>query len=152
VIVSPSVRQTIETGDHIMKTDINTFKASELLATLARLASSISIETIWEHDNDCGPISKDCDGFTSEDDDEWQAWQSEVKASAIVCGKLVSGSAYLGATWERVGDHPSRSNPEISGYLPQMIEEALHDLALEPGSAGVSEQIVAALEIIKKLA
>lgn len=130
-----------------MKTDINTFKPAELLATLAKLAPSIGIETIWEHDDFCGPISKDCHGYTKADDDDWQAWQSEVRASAIVEGKTVSGSAHLGGTWEKVWDHPGLSNPEISGYLPQMIIEALEELLPQVGLSLASE-IEAALAVL----
>jgi len=41
---------------------------------------------------------------------------------------MLTGGAYLAGTWEHYGDHPSKSNPDISGYLPQMIEEALVEL------------------------
>lgn len=112
-----------------MKTDIQTFKASELLTTLAALAPSIAIETHWEHDTDIHPdIRKDCDMLADTDPDDWQAWRSEVRATAIINGKEVSGSDYLGATWEHSCDHPAKSNPEISGYLPQMIQEAVKEL------------------------
>lgn len=94
-------------------------------ATLAAIAPSIAIETIWSHDEDAEWDIED----PSLDPDDFQAWQSEVRASAIVSGKLLSGSAYLGGTWERFGDHPSKSNPDISGYFPQMLDEALADLA-----------------------
>lgn len=111
-----------------MKTDIQTFKASELLAALATVAPSIAIEVIWEYDADLRDITKDCDMPADTDPADWQAWQSEVRASAIVGGKSLSGSAYLGGTWEKFSDHPSKTNPEISGYLPQMIDEALTEL------------------------
>lgn len=129
-----------------MKTDIQTFKASDLLARLAAIAPSVSIEILWSHDSDLSDIRKDCDMPADTDPNDWQAWQSEVRASAIVGGKTVSGSAYLGGTWEKACDHPAKSNPEISGYLPQMIYEALGDLlALAPE---LSEQINAAKESI----
>lgn len=133
-----------------MKTDINTFKAADLLATLAQIAPSVSIQTIWEHDNDIHPdIHKDCDGMDDEDPDDWQAWQSEVKATAICNGEEVSGSAYLGGTWEKWDDMPAESNPEISGYLPQMIIEALEELAKEcESSPTLLAEIGNAIEII----
>ncbi len=126
-----------------MKTNISTFKPAQLLAALAKVAPSISIETIWSHDEDAdGSFFAD----NGQDADDFTAWQSEVKASAIIAGKLVSGSAYLGGTWEKFGDHPAKSNPEISGYLPQMIEEALGELlALTPE---LDREINAALEVI----
>ena len=101
---------------------------SDLLAKLAKVAPSISIRIIWEHDCDMIDIRKHCCGFDDEDPDDWQAWQSEVQAVAIIDGAEVSGSDYLGGTWEKACDHPSQSNPEISGYLPGMIGEALRDL------------------------
>lgn len=129
-----------------MKTDTQTFKASDLLARLAAIAPSVSIEILWSHDEGLSDIRKDCDGMDDEDPNDWQAWQSEVRASAIVGGKTVSGSAYLGGTWEKACDNPAKSNPEISGYLPQMIDEALGDLlAVAPELA---DQITAAKESI----
>lgn len=130
-----------------MKTDIHTFKPAELLARLALLAPSVSIETIWEHDADCRDIRKDCDMPADTDPDDWQAWQSEVRASAIVGGKLLTGSAYLGGTWEKYGENPAEVNPEISGYLPQMIEEALRELGQQT-TAPVTHEICAALREI----
>ncbi len=111
-----------------MKTTIHTFKAADLLASLAQVAPSIAIDIIWQHDADLHDITKDCDMPADTDPDDWQAWQSEVRASAIANGRNVSGNDYLGGTWEKYGDHPSRSNPEISGYLPQMIQAALENL------------------------
>ncbi len=133
-----------------MKTDINNFTAAALLARLAVLAPSVSIETIWEHDTDIHPdIRKDCDMPADTDPDDWQAWQSEVRASCIVAGALVSGSEYMGGTWEKFGDDPAESNPEISGYLPQMIEAALEELGRQlPAKHPASAEIAAALEVI----
>lgn len=128
-----------------MKTNIHTFKPADLIAELAKVAPSIAIETTWEKDTDArwdmDPSCGDPDDFT--------AWQSEVRASAIVNGQLVSGSAYLGGTWIKYGESPAKVNPEISGYLPQMIDEALQDL-LVAGSFTEPEiaQINAALAII----
>ena len=101
---------------------------TELQKRLATVAPSIQIGTIWEPDPDLYDIRKDCDGF-DEDPNDWQAWQSEVRASAVVEGDLVTGSAYLGGTWERAGDSPNDSNPEISGYESGMTCDALKELA-----------------------
>lgn len=125
---------------------------TELQQTLAKIAPYIAIRTLWEPDPDLRDIRKDCDGFEDEDPDDWQAWQSEIRASAIVDGEEISGSAYLGGTWERAGDLPEYSNPEISGYEPQMTEEALEDLArlisgYEPAIRG---QIDAAIRHLKE--
>jgi len=101
---------------------------TKLQATLATIAPSISIQTEWSHDSDLRDIRKDCDGMDDENPEDWQAWQSEVSASAIVNGEIVSASAYLGGTWEKAGDNPHESNPDISGYEPQMTAEALTEL------------------------
>lgn len=84
-----------------------------------------------------------------EDPDDWQAWRSEVSASAIINGGEVSASAYLGGTWEKATDHPETSNPDISGYEPDMTAEALDELlTLAPT---LSDEITAALAHIDAL-
>lgn len=112
-----------------------------LQKTLATVAPSLSIRTFWEHDPDCHDIRKDCDGFDDEDPADWQAWQSEIRATAIVSGDELTGSAYLGGTWEKAGDAPHESNPTISGYEPQMTCEAIEELAghLPPDSPLLAE-------------
>lgn len=105
---------------------------------LVKVAPSIHIETIWEHDPDCEREFKELsrnpgDCFHGEDRDDWEPWQSEIRATAIINGELVSGSAYLGGTWEQAGDNPWKSNPEISGYESQMTVEALKELATQIG-------------------
>lgn len=132
-----------------MKTDIDTFTASALLASISAVAPSISIEVFWSHDNGIHPdIRKNCGGMDEQDPDDWQAWQSEVRATAIAGGKKLTGCAYLGATWEKSCDHPAKSNPEISCYLPQMIEEALRELGQQTTDLTVCNQVIAALAII----
>jgi len=102
---------------------------SELQKKLALVAPAVHIETIWEHDPDerwSDPLNKDW--TEGEDPDDWQAWQSEVRATAIHQGELLTGSGYLGGTWEKFGDNPYKTNPEISGYESQKTEEALGEL------------------------
>ena len=120
---------------------------TELQKALSKIAPSVCIQTIWEHDPDLFDIRQNCDGFDDEDPDDWQAWQSEVRASAIADGEEVSGSAYLGGTWEKAEDIPEESNPEISGYERQMTVEALEELskALPSDSYALQEQIKTAL-------
>ena len=81
-----------------------------------------------------------------EDPDDWQAWQSEVRATACTLGEVKTGSAYLGGTWEKAGDDPTESNPDISGYENQMTIEALAELCREVGDFDppLLEQIAAA--------
>lgn len=101
---------------------------TELQKQLATIAPSVSIRTIWEIDPDHYDIRKDCDGFDDENPEDWTCWQSEIRATAIIDGEEVTGSAYLGGTWEKAGDSPDESNPTISGYEPQMTVEALEEL------------------------
>ena len=119
---------------------------TSLQITLAAIAPSLLIRTHWEHDPDLHDIRKDCDGFDDEDPDNWQAWQSEVRASAIHDGDELTGSAYLGGTWEQADEVPEESNPTISGYEPQMTLEAIEELAgqLPPGSPLLAETSAAA--------
>ncbi len=128
-----------------MKQD--TLTRAGLVALLAKVAPSISVETIWEHDTDLHPdIRKDCDGFENENPEDWQAWRSEVCASAVVNGTMISGSDYLGGTWEKAVDHPSKSNPDISGYFPDMLTEAVKELGKQvPTGHPLQREINAAL-------
>jgi len=119
---------------------------TKLQLSLARVAPGISIRTIWEHDNEHSDIRDDCDGFDDEDPDDWQCWQSEVRAMTVIGGEEVTGSAYLGGTWEKADDAPEVSNPEISGYELQMTVEALEELAGQcPADVVTTSQIEAAI-------
>ncbi len=103
-------------------------KKTNLQKKLARVAPYVSIETIWEHDEYPCDIRKDCDGMDEENPEDWQAWQSEIRVTVIQDGEEVSASAYLGGTWEKAGDRPAESNPDISGYEPDMTRGALGEL------------------------
>lgn len=126
---------------------------------LAGIAPSISIEIIWEHDPDCEREFRELsrnpgDCFYGEDRDDWQPWQSEVRATAIVGGEELTGSDYLGATWEKFGDDPRVSNPDISGYEDQMTVAALEELIgkLPDGdhhAEALSDQICDAISHVK---
>ena len=118
---------------------------------LSKIAPYIAIRTIWKHDTDHFDIRKDCDGFDDENPEDWQAWQSEIRATAICDGREVTGSAYLGGTWEKAGDNPALSNPEISGYERQMTEEALRELGEQITEEILSNQIINALKYLSPL-
>jgi len=127
---------------------------TELQKQLAKIAPSICIQTLWEHDPFSGPISKDCAGFSPKDDHKWQAWQSEICATCIYDGEEITGSAHLGGTYELCGDGPAISNPEISGYENQMTVEALEELAKElpiVSARSLQDQIRAALSFLSTL-
>ena len=124
---------------------------TELQKTLAKIAPNISIKTIWGHDADHHDIRDDCDGFEVENPEDWQAWQSEIRAACICEGREIIGSAYLGGTWEKAGDNPAISNPEISGYELQMTEEALRELGEQITEEILSNQIINALKYLSPL-
>ncbi len=92
------------------------------------------------------------------DPEDWQAWQSNVKATAIVNGEEIEGDAYLGGTWEKADDLPEYSNPGISGYEKQMTIEALEELlgifspAVHPSLADEIEKAVQHCKARKELA
>lgn len=99
---------------------------------LALVAPSIDIKTSWIHDEDeewGDPLNRDW--TKGEEPDDWQAWRTEVTATVIVAGTIRTGIAHLGGTWERADDKPWESNPDISGYEPQKIDEALGELEEE---------------------
>jgi hypothetical protein len=122
---------------------------TKLQEALSKIAPNVAVQTIWEHDSDLHDIRKDCDGFESEDPNDWQAWQSEVRASAIYEGEIIYGSAYLGGTWEKWGDNPAKSNPEISGYENQMTEDALEELLLHLDTHDTVAQIQDAIAYLR---
>ncbi len=96
-----------------------------LYAKLATLAPSIAFSTLWEHDTDAKWNIDD----PSLDRDDFQAWQTDTSARAIVGGKVLEGNGYLCGTWIEFGETPAKVNPEISGYLLQKLDEAAQDLA-----------------------
>lgn len=105
---------------------------TQLQKELAKIAPNICIETIWTEDPDSWiewrELSQPGNCFDGEDRDDWQSWQSEIRAACICDGITCAGSAYLGGTWEKAGDNPAVSNPDISGHERQMTEEALEEL------------------------
>lgn len=123
-------------------------KRTKLQLALAKVAPHISIRTIWEHDPECYDITKECDMPPDTDPADWQAWQSEVRATCIQEGEEVTGSAYLGGTWEKSGDIPEESNPTISGYEPDMTKEALQELHGRVTDEDLIRQIEAALDYL----
>ena len=125
---------------------------TKLQITLQTIAPSVSIETHWSIDPDCRDIREECGGYEDENPEDWTAWQSEVRATAIDQGDEKTGSDYLGGTWEKASDLPWRSNPEISGYEPQMTEAALLELRGLVSSPALVAEIDAAIAHVKATA
>jgi len=118
---------------------------------LSTIAPSVYIRTIWSHDPDCFDIRKECDGMDDENPEDWQAWQSEIRATAIAGGEEIHGSDYLGGTWEKAGDVPEKSNPDVSGYEPDMTKAALVELRVRCKTKSLIAEIEAAIAHIESL-
>ena len=123
-----------------------------LQKNLAALLPWIAIETLWSHDphaeHSWSELSKPGNCFDGASRDDWDCWESVVRATAIVAGEIVTGSDYLCGIWEKFGDHPSQSNPEISGYGPDMTFAALEELAKQ--LPGREAEIKAAIESLSR--
>ena len=95
--------------------------AKAILMELKKIAPSIAfsvehtVDRDYEWDGD-GPDPRE-EGFDPYDVD--------VYATAIVDGDEVEGRASLGGTY----DKPDDIDPDIGGYLPQMLQEAAEELA-----------------------
>lgn len=117
------------------------------IVAAARIAiPQVALSTLWEPDEDARfdehGMTKPGSCFYQEDPEDWQAWQSEVRAVCIFDGRLHKGAAFLGGSWYRDEDEPQTSDPEIGGYYPQMVCEALEELAAyegNPHSAAILE-------------
>lgn len=109
-------------------------KHDQIIKHLAKEIPFVGIQTIWEHDEDA---RWDCDD--SLDEDDYMAWQSEVRATCIHSGKTLTGSAYLGGTWEEYGEP---HDEDIGGYFPQKCEEALLELAIVMDEADVNASAI----------
>lgn len=140
-------------------TNFNTYNfpimQTQLQKELAKIAPNICIETIWTEDPDSWSewreLSKPGNCFDGEDRDDWQPWQSQIRATCICNGRTCVGSDYLGGTWEKSGDNPAVSNPEISGYERQMTEGALRELGEQITNEMLSTQIINALKHLSNL-
>lgn len=63
--------------------------------------------------------------------DEFDCFDHEVTAYTIRNGVRIEGTATLGGSWYDLDDHDAHNQAciaEISGYLPQMIDEAIDEL------------------------
>ena len=132
----------------------NNIMQTELQKTIAKIASNIFIQTLWEGDpdawNEWRELSKPDNCFDGESRDDWQPWKSEIRVACICEGQEITGSAFLGGTWEKAGDHPALSNPDISGFERQMTEEALRELLNEMSITGVDGSVTPIRDQIHK--
>src|SRR5262245_24213466 len=94
--------------------------ASAILANLKKLCPNISFKTTWTPDPS---FRWDGDG-PDPVEEGYQAYDVDVYATVIVRGDTTEGRQSLGGSYSQPGHH----DPDIHGYLPQMLEEALNDL------------------------
>jgi hypothetical protein len=66
-------------------------------------------------------------------------------------GEEDSAFASLGGPWEKAGDLPEESNPDISGYEPDMTREALEELLGKVECEMLSGMIQKAIEAIEAI-
>jgi hypothetical protein len=57
-------------------------------------------------------------------EDGFSAYDVTVQAIRVLDGRRIIGEAHLGGSYYRLGEPTG----EINGYLPQMIDEAVHEL------------------------
>lgn len=91
-----------------------------ILEGLRKIAPSVAISVSWELDSyfswyGDGPDPRE-EGYS--------LYNVTVTAKAIVDGEEEEGHAYLGGSYSKPNEH----DPNIHGYFPQMVDEALSDL------------------------
>ena len=91
----------------------------ELLEDLRIAHPDIAVSVSWEFDQ---YFTWDGDG-PDPLDDGYEPHNVTVEASTIRNGEVITGYAYLGGCYA-----DDEKCPEIHGYFPQMLEDALHEL------------------------
>lgn len=95
-----------------------------IFAELRKIAPNIAFSVRHEEDPN---YRWDGDG-PDPAEEGYVAYGVDVTARAIIDGEIREGSASLGGTYNK----PDEIDPDISGYLPQMLEEALEELRRQP--------------------
>jgi len=100
----------------MIKRGMGVWSPRDILFRLKRLAPSIAFEVSHERDENFV-----WDGNGPDPQDEgYVAYNFDVTASAIVKGETVKGESTLGGSYNL----PAEIDPDIHGYLPQMLREA----------------------------
>lgn len=97
-----------------------------LIEKLGQVAPSIAFSVRWEEDPN---FRWDGDGLDPAEEG-FIAYDVDVAARAIVNGKLEEGEAHLGGSYSKPGEH----DPDIHGYLNDLLQEALDRLKDEVGA------------------
>jgi hypothetical protein len=98
---------------------------------LADLVPNLAFRFKWSLDTEA-----EWDVVGDLDKDDYQAWQVDVSANVTAFGDLVSRHSYLCGSWYEIGHHPSQVDPNIGGYAPQLMLDALEQLKAT-GTPGV---------------
>ena len=94
--------------------------STAIMKKLREIAPSIHFEAEYSVD-----VHAKWDGDGPDPIDEgMNAYYVDVFARAVVGGKSLTGQSSLGGVYE----FPNKHDPDIGGYLPQMLEEAVNDL------------------------
>lgn len=96
-------------------------QAEKLYADVRRIAPALSVRVTMEHDH---YERWDGDG-PAPDPDIYQPQNVTVAVSAIYTGRTHTGTAHLGGHYTEYGEPAGM----VSGYLPQMIQDAAEELA-----------------------
>lgn len=111
---------------------------------LSRIAPRIALTVTWEPDYD---FVWDGDG-PDPTDAGYQAYDVKVSAKTVVDGSLLVGDEYLGGSYAK----PGQFDPDINGYLPQLLQEAVIALGRQiPGRRalqGLRDEVKAAKEYL----
>ena len=114
-------------------------RAGDIFNDLRRIAPNLSFSTHWQEDPS---YVWDGDG-PDPADDGMVAYDVRVVARAIVDGVLAEGRQSLGGAY----DYPDKRDPDVHGYLPQMLEEAAQELAAKV-SGPLKSQCAAAIKYL----
>jgi len=110
---------------------------------LAEIAPSVAFGVEWTLDPDC--VWDGDEDFPIED---YVAYDTDVYAKAIVAGVEIEGVARMGGTWEK----REEIDPEIGGYLPQMLLGAAEDLfEIAGASPAICTELLAAITFLKQV-
>jgi hypothetical protein len=109
-----------------MKTKKSHDKHNALLTEIEKLAPSLVVVTYWELDEEYKwEPALTAQGLEEED---FCAWEVEVRITGIAEGRFHTGSGWLSGCLLEWGVSPSTGDPEVGGYFPQLLREALEDL------------------------
>lgn len=81
----------------------------------------IAVTVTWEHDPD---FEWDADGPDPQGEG-YLPYNVTVTAYRVANGDLIRGQAHLGGCYSANG---GQDDPEVSGYLPQLVREAVSEL------------------------